>query len=377
MLPQYTTIQGTDVEKQPLVGDYQDHGHSCPCRHQQQDQQGRGRNRPSKSTIAIFVLVLLLFVGYGRNICQKNHDHYSHSIQSNNMDTSSSVDSNDLRWCSRRPLTVDWQGKSVYEFGQEITSLSVEHSDEGHISTQAGEVVVVVNEKIEKAKVTFDIKLSHEHAQHAARIDEFWSDHALALNVVTNDHGHHGDCVKINVLIEVPSAAALEDLNIKFINNDITFKDKLELKDSLDVSTVSGDLLFKKPIASARKISFSVASGDIHGTFDVEQVDFSSTVVSGEMGIVFDRISSDSAIHASATSGNVKIQVPTKFESRFDISVVSGNADLRAKDAQKLHYRRSGGIVGHKVNGYYGSDESPSSKISLSAVSGNVELSYK
>ncbi|CAO3587615.1 unnamed protein product [Absidia cylindrospora] len=376
MLPQYTAIKDTDVEKLPLVSDYQ-HGHSCHCGRQQNQDC---RTRPSKSTIAIFVLILLLFVGYGRNMCQKKHDHYSHQIDTNNYQQQQQAFdvSNDLRYCSHRsPLDVRWDGQSVFELGPEITSLSVEHKYNGRrLSTQAGNVVVVENKKLNETKVTFDIRLDNDRSQDAIRIDESWSKHALDLTVVTNDYDIGSGCVKIDVLIEVPSSAALDALTVNFINNDITIKDKLYLKDLLSASLVSGDLTVKKPLTSP-KISLDLVSGDISGVFDVDQVELSATTTSGDIDLTFDRISSAATIHASAVSGNVNLQVPTDFDSKFNLSVVNGNVNLKAEDAKKLHYRRSGGIVGRKAKGYYGDDEKPSSKITLDTVSGNVELNYQ
>ncbi|ORZ16911.1 hypothetical protein BCR42DRAFT_413492 [Absidia repens] len=384
MFPEYTAIKDTDVEKQPLVSDYQ-HGHPCQCGRQQQQRQDQDRRtRPSKSTIAIFVLILLLFVGYGHNICQNKHDHYYHPAYTNNdqqqqqaFEASSSLFS-DLKYCYHHsPLDVHWNGKSAFELGPEITSLSVEQKHDGHrLSAQAGDVVVVENKKINETKVTFDIRLNDDRSQDAVRIDESWSKHALDLTVVTNDYDIGNGCVKIDVLIEVPSSAALDALTIKFINNDITIKDKLHLKDFVSASVVSGDLTVKKPLTSP-KISFSLASGDITGVFDVDQVEFGAASTSGDVDLDFNRISSASTIRASTVSGDVNLRLPSDFDSKFDLSVVAGDVKLKAEDAKKLHYRRSGGIVGRKVNGYYGEDENPSSHIKLDTVSGNLELKYQ
>jgi hypothetical protein len=54
-----------------------------------------------------------------------------------------------------------------------------------------------------------------------------------------------------------------------------------------------------------------------------------------------------------------------------------GNLQVKAIETEKLHIRRTGGIVGHTVRGYYGTDVDAPSHIKLNSVSGNVNLTFQ
>ncbi|KAI8340652.1 hypothetical protein BC941DRAFT_488633 [Chlamydoabsidia padenii] len=362
MSPRYCPIPDGDTEKQPLVTGppYT----ACQCQH-------RGRRGPSKSSLFILFLLLLLVFGYSHDSYYRRPDHV-HSTLTHDDDNSFTT----MQYCSNASDLVPWNGVSVYELGKNMTGLEVEqyYRKGYHVSPMTGTVVVVKNKELETTRVTFDIKVEDEQYQ-----DDTWIDVTTSKNILSLIVKHKEDvprtCAQVNVKIEVPSSSALEDLGLRFPNNNIDIDTGLTLKRGLDLAVVKGDVSIHDTL-KATTIHLATVSGNINGVFDVDQVQFDASTASGNMDIVFNHISLESTIKASTASGNVGLKVPSDFDSQIDISVVVGNINLEATEVDKLHYHRSGGVVGHKVKGYYGGDAHTPSTIKLSSVSGNVKLDY-
>ncbi|KAI8083029.1 uncharacterized protein BX664DRAFT_339652 [Halteromyces radiatus] len=361
MFPGYSSISDGDVEKQGL----QPSKPSCQCWQQQWQEQIRQRKQ-SRLMIFLLILVAFSFVGY-----HHYHHHRVDAFDHHPVDGMATFTKEDPVKICAQP-TVPWDGQTTFEFDEKIKHLAM--SQKTFKSTleglHHGKIDVQVNEALEKTKVTFDIKLSDEAFNDYIWIDEHNSEDTVRL-VVRSEHDVPL-CFQINAVIQVPNKASLDALAVEFASNDVQIIDALQLQD-LALSVVSGNVHIVQPL-QARHIDMAAASGQLIGVFDVDQVDFKSATASGNTDLTFIGIHPISSIDASSASGSIQVQVPSTFESKMELSCVVGNVHVNAVDSSKLHYRRSGGIVGHTLKGYYGTDSHPPSNIKISTVSGNANL---
>lgn len=127
MLPRYSPIPDSDVEKQPLV----DQPYStCHCQQVHEQQRRRG---PSKSNILILSLLILLALGYGHQY-RNSHD----TIDLSNVAISSEpqeIQDSLTQYCHETSAFVPWDGKAVYDLETGVTGLTVEQKFLGnHVS---------------------------------------------------------------------------------------------------------------------------------------------------------------------------------------------------------------------------------------------------
>ncbi|KAI9308676.1 hypothetical protein BJ944DRAFT_259822 [Cunninghamella echinulata] len=440
MYPQYSAISNhnyNDMEKQPLQGDnaYQQQCH-CANHNNTCYIESNARRRPSKLALFLFGFLGLIFLGHmfgyhcrggGNRIGIINKpspvEMNQEPITANNIlqanDMTSANDNLSTNTClGSDELTIPWEGKSTYYTPQNIKSLKITEKYE-HTNTKIlkGDIVVVENKSLNQTKIKFDITLDKEITNDQFHIDETVKDKELELTLVHEIDGFYG-CIKINALIEVPSTDALDVLNLGFINDDITVKDVLKLNGSLALATANGDItlsdsllatssinlatsngdLTTKNTISAQAINLATSNGDItvektatsfssinaatsngniRGVFDLNQAKFNGNTAHGHIHITFDHIEPVSAIKLNSAKGNIDLQVPSDFESKYELSTVVGKADVEATDADKLHYKKTGHIVGETIKGNYGEVEKNPSEIIMSTVAGSVKLSYQ
>ncbi|KAI9300095.1 hypothetical protein BJ944DRAFT_244525, partial [Cunninghamella echinulata] len=68
---------------------------------------------------------------------------------------------------------------------------------------------------------------------------------------------------------------------------------------------------------------------------------------------------------------------PSSFESQYKLTSTIGKVNIDGTHLDKLHYRRSGHILGETVDGNYGDHENSSSKIKASTAVGDIKLYYQ
>ncbi|CAO3610203.1 unnamed protein product [Cunninghamella echinulata] len=440
MYPQYSAISNhnyNDMEKQPLQGDntYQQ---QCQCANHNNTCyiESNARRRPSKLALFLFGFLGLIFLGHmfgyhcrgGRSrvgIINKpspvemNHE----PLTTNNiLQTNDISDNNDnlgIYTClDSDKLTIPWEGKATYYVPKNIKSLKItEKYDHSNTKTLKGNIVVVENKSLNQTKIKFDITLDKEITNNQLHIDETVKDKEFELTLVHEKDGFYG-CIKINALIEVPSTDALDVLNLGFINDDIVVKDVLKLNGDLALATANGDITLSDSLLASSSINLATSNGDIttknkisaqainlatsnghitvektatsfssinaatsngniQGVFDLNQAKFNGNTAHGDIYITFDHIDPVSAIKLNSAKGNIDLQVPSDFESKFELSTVVGKAVVEATDSDKLHYKKTGHIVGETIKGNYGEAEKNPSEIIMNTVAGSVKLSFQ
>jgi hypothetical protein len=437
MYPQYSSIPNqnyNDMEKQPLQEDitYQQQP-QCQCiRRNTCYIESNARRRPSKFALFIFGILGFIFLGhmFGYHCRDKvviTNDKKPY-LEEDTLTTtsSSSLSMGDMNtnnyWkvntCSGGDsLDIPWEGKTTFYVPHDVKGLKIsEKYKHSNVKLVSGDVFIVENNNLNQTRIKFDIKLNKEDINNQFCIDETVNEKEFKLTLVHAKYGPPG-CIKINAHIEVPSSDALNQLNLAFINDDITVKNVLNVNGNFALATANGDLtltnsLISKSInlatangaitakntitasdinlatsngditveetaTSLSTLNLATANGDIQGVFDLNQAKFNANSARGNLDIKFDHIDPVSTIKADSASGNINLQVPSNFESKFHLTTVVGKANVEATNSDKLHYKRSGHIVGETVKGNYGEDEKNPSEITVSTVAGNIKLNYQ
>jgi lia operon protein LiaG len=124
-------------------------------------------------------------------------------------------------------------------------------------------------------------------------------------------------------------------------------------------NSVSGDLVLNKLAAKSSK--FSTVSGDFSITEITGDLNFSS--VSGDLNATFPSFSN--SIKVGTTSGDTKINLPENAEFNLNFNTVSGDADCEFPLTTEGNHSRKG---------LRGSIGSVSNEITVSSVSGDLEI---
>ncbi|CAO3610441.1 unnamed protein product [Cunninghamella echinulata] len=399
MLPQYSPISNQDSEKQPIQ-DY-----SCTCanhpHHQCNNNNNNQKRRPSKWTMITLGALGLFFLGH---MCD-SHENQHYHFNDDNIDVN--IDSNGLNenqfttqdWnipcIGKNSPLIPWDGKTVYDSFDNIKGFTLNHVKNyggfSGIYISGGKITVAQNNKLNQPRVIYDIKVSDNALKESIQIKE--SKSLDNYKIVLSENNHRQGCIFINALLEVPTTEYLQNITFEAISHDIIIKDELTLNGTLttrvlsgdtdikklvkahtiDISSTSGDISVKK--ASAEIIDISTKSGDVSGTFDLSGAHLNAGTLSGDVDIKFDSITSVTNIIAKSLSGDVDIQLPSDFESKFEVSTLTGDAGVKAKNSKNLHLAQN--RRRHKfIKGYYGNDENSLSAIKASTKSGDVGIKY-
>ncbi|KAI9308769.1 hypothetical protein BJ944DRAFT_259647 [Cunninghamella echinulata] len=421
MLPQYSPISNQDSEKQPIK-DY-----SCTCvnhPHHQCNNNNNQKRRPSKWTIITLGALGLFFLGHMCDSHENQHYHFNDDnidvhIDSDGLSENqyTTQDWNIFCFGKNSPL-IPWDGKIVYDSFDNIKDFTLNHvqNSTGYsgVHITEGKITVAQNSELNQPRVIYDIKVSDNALKESIQIKESKSLDNYKI-VLSQEYNYRQGCISINALLEVPTTEYLQDVVFKTINHDIIIRDELILNGTLttktlsgdtdikqlvkahtiDLSSVSGDISVKK--ASAETIDISTKSGDISGMFNLSGAHFNAGAISGDVDVKFDPITSvtdivakslsgdvdvkfDSItsvtnIVAKSLSGDVDIKVPSDFESKFEVSTLTGDAEVKAKDSKNLHLAQN--KRHHKfIKGYYGNDENSSSVIKATTKSGDISVKY-
>ncbi|CAO3635138.1 unnamed protein product [Cunninghamella blakesleeana] len=348
---------------------------------------------------------------------QQQHDILTTSLLNEENNLVMDNNENQLHPCDDQNLRFSWDGKSTYYVPDDVSGLKVTQKyQHSNIQLVKGNAVVRENKELDQTKINFDVKFDNEILNDQFHIDESINGNGLELTLIHENHGIPG-CIKVDAFIEVPSFDALDDLNIGLINEDITLQTGLELDQHLAISTSNGDITFEKsvdalsinlatangdittestnsaselnvatsngditftkPTAIFTNANIATSNGNIKGDFELHEAKFDAHSAHGNLDLQFTHINPVTTIKTGSSSGNINLKMPSNFESKFQLTTVVGKADIEATNSEKLHYKRSGHIVGQTIKGYYDGDENNASEIIASTVAGNVKLTYQ
>ncbi|CAO3610199.1 unnamed protein product [Cunninghamella echinulata] len=325
MATQYTPILNQDIEKQPLQNE--DNVHQPQCRWSSNNNNNNNDTCKKRSKFALITLGLLgvTFIGhffgsscsntmFVSNEKQQEITHQDWLATPYNINDVLNMNTLVAGCTADTPLHL-WEGQSVYQVPHNINGLHVAEKTGKvikYIRLMDGKINVVENKELSQTKITFDIKLSEEIQNGSVYIEEEETEDDYKLSVIVNDDDDEkkrdSGCVQINALIEIPSSGELDNFELNTITNDINIKDEFEFKNSLLISNIAGDLTVNKKI-KATSIKLKNVSGDIQGVFDLNQGQFITDMVSGNINVAFDHISPGSTIISKSVNGKTDIQV--------------------------------------------------------------------
>ncbi|KAI8061087.1 hypothetical protein BC940DRAFT_322755 [Gongronella butleri] len=384
----------SDVEKQPLLEQYQ-YGHAvdaCPCRQagyvDYRAAEARRNRRKRRFGWLFFGFMALMLVGFSH---RQRINHYMHHHHQGNLERQPQISANalstsvqdkvslahGLTYCSTSP-TIPWHGNTEIDLSEGTVGLSVAHKAHtgGKVSLRGGDVRVVQNAELKTPRVTILVHLDTDELQDEVTLEQKQEEGFLGLILHTQHNNWENGCLTINVKVELPALDSLEILDLGFISNDVTFEEAFKFKYVLHTATVSGHIIGQKVLA-APELQFATVSGNVNA--EVDEIDGTLNIhaVSGNVEIRVLHIEKTSDVKAEAVSGNVKLVVPSSFDSSFKMSVLSGQATLDTSVPEKTHFKVHRGPVGKTITGYVGDSDDQVSHIELNTVSGNVHLAYE
>ncbi|CAO3646591.1 unnamed protein product [Mucor hiemalis] len=281
--------------------------------------------------------------------------------------------------CNDDKPSIPFEGLSTFEFDpSQFSGLTIKQNTNnryGSFSIGAGEAKVVEDKSISKVTVNIDIKFNQEELQ-----DIFWIDQKEDANdytlVIKADDGYRGSdaCVTIDVTVRVPAVDSLDKFSLSLANSAIILDKDLSLEE-LSVSVANGFVEFDD--LTTGKTSINVANGHVSGSVKTLDDDFNVSIANGHANIAIKEIdqSKNDAIplKVSIANGHIDFQVPTDFESTFQLSSYVGRRIVESSKPQAIHRKESGW---GSTSGYYGNDSTTKNSISLSASSGSLHLNY-
>lgn len=126
---------------------------------------------------------------------------------------------------------------------------------------------------------------------------------------------------------------------------------------------------------SSGKTSFVVANGHVSGTIDTLSDELHVSIANGRTDIVIKEIKGEAIpLDLKSSNGGIDLQVPTNFDSVFNLKSSTGKLTVESSIPQNIHRSSSGGR--RKITGYYGNNKFTKNSISLTSANGKLHLTF-